>query len=431
MVTMFKSKPNYYEFNPSDQDKVYLNESSDKVFLNDTNFDDVVEDSEIVSGKEWPPSRFNARNEFFERVKLLHEGGFPKTIDFGPNPVSVNMFEGYNTRLANLLTMSEPTTDVAIIPVDDSLNPIGQRNTLLETAYDGITSMITYGGVVAVWYKDGIVIENPQGWYPSSETGKHHLFSTYYDPTRDTENDETDNVLSVTTIGPSGGQVRFFEWTEGKIGDQFGFKEYGDLKIEVIPRAPRRGIWGTSKFIAMYAIVLEICRRYSTNSNILDSSTGPKGVVQASQTDIDHLAMVKPTESDTEKRQKRNYWLKSLFSSDVIAVPETVLGVQYLQPNVQGVPYALVQSTDLREQLRDITGLPDLNGVTVSGDALKRIFVHFYAESSALQLAWKQGLERLIGSKVDWLHVFDTQLFTTEIMSPPSQPAEGGDNGDA
>ena len=429
MVTI-KSKPNYYEHNFGDESRVFLNETSDKILLNNIDFDLVVEDSEIVVGAEWPPSRFNDRNAFFELLELLYEGGWPKTLDFGPNPVLVNLFEAYITRLANLLTMSEPTMDTSIVPVDDSLNPIGQRNTLLETVYDCLVSMVKFGGMVAVWYKDGIVIENPVGWYPSVEPGKHHLFSTYHDPARKKDSD-SDNVLSVTTIGTNGGQVRFFNWLDGKIGDQFGYEEYPDLSIVVVPRAPRRGIFGTSKFVAMYSPALEISRRYSRNSDILDASTGPKGVVQASQTDIDHLAMISADDSNTEKKQKRKSWLKSLFFSDVIAVPETVLGVQYLQPSVQGVPYALTQSTDIREQLRDITGLPDLSGQTVSGDALKRIFVHFYAETAALQLALTQGLERLTGAPIDWPHVFDTQLFAAEIMSPPTQPNENDNDNDA
>ena len=64
------------------------------------------------------------------------------------------------------------------------------------------------------------------------------------------------------------------------------------------------------------------------------------------------------------------------------------------------------------EAYRTIAGLPNLQGQTLSGEALKRLFVHFYAESKAMQNSARDGLEELLGTTVTWEHVFDSDVFS-------------------
>ena len=100
-----------------------------------------------------------------------------------------------------------------------------------------------------------------------------------------------------------------------------------------------------------------------------------------------------------------------MIQEDTIHLPDNLLDISFLQPNVQGATYALTQVTDLREQLREMTGLPDLTGSTLSGEALKRINLHFFVESRTMLNAIRETLEQLLGEPIRWLHPFDTDLF--------------------
>jgi len=428
--------PNYNDITSDPTVSIRLDQSSSKHLLSFDDFGETVKDSEIATGKEWPPTRFKDRQRFFDTLHLISRNGYPADIDLGITPVTVNTFKSYAIRLASLLLMSEPLLEGQEIEgTDDSLALVGQENPLLDIAYDGLFNMVKYGGTVLVRYGDGVINENPASWYPGNEEGKHYIVNLLTDP-KQPNSDEGHNVAAVTTIGPEGAMVESYSWANngigvGQFGKQLMVQELEDVAIQIVPRLPREGLWGESKFVLMYSATLEINRIYSNNSSIFSIYSGPKGIIQASDSDVLRFSGVNPDDDTKVQEKKKRSWLSRLFKGNTIAVPDSVMGLQFLQPNVQGATYALAQASDLREHLRDVTGLPDLTGQTVSGDALKRLYVHFYAETAALQLSLRKALERLLGTAIEWPHIFDSDIFATEITEPPTQPAgEEADNGD-
>jgi len=421
--------PPYYETNVNTDDPL-LDRSSDLVVLDDVHYDYYVDSNDLTFGATWPPVRFRQRDKRFDLLQLLWSGGWPSGVKLGSNPVMPNLFASYTTRLANLLLMSEPTTPAAVDEVDDVDALAGQRNPLVDVCYDALSDLVRYGGCILVRADTGLIVASPLAWYPDKQPGVHHFVRRKLVPDEANGTDTTTpNVLEITTYADNTLIVTEVEWnaggTIGTIGETIDINVVSsDAAVEVIPRDPRNGVWGTSKYLSMYSAALEIARRYSTNSGILDLYSGPVPVFQDSDADAAMRYGVEPSDDADERQAKILAGQLGVISEKTIHLPDNLLSVSYLQPNVQGVTYALTQSTDLREYIRDVTGLPDLTGQTVSGDALKRLYVHFYSETAALQLSLRLGLERLLKQMVDWPHVFDSDMFAAPIMSPPSQPAE-------
>ena len=90
--------------------------------------------------------------------------------DLGLNPVVINYFHSYSTKLANLLLMSEPIPGTGQVNTDEgtptfqSAQP-GERNVLADTAYDALIDMSKHGGAVLAKLDDQILAMNPQNWY--------------------------------------------------------------------------------------------------------------------------------------------------------------------------------------------------------------------------------------------------------------------------
>ena len=74
-----------------------------------------------------------------------------------------------------------------------------------------------------------------------------------------------------------------------------------------------------------------------------------------------------------------------------------------------------------------LTGLPSLTGASMpSGEALKRVFLHFYAESAAMQLDLQAAISLLLGVDVEWEHIFDQM--EVQSFEKMKDQIEKGDN---
>lgn len=398
--------------------------------LDDVSWDVFVTDADIApSGStRWPPERFRRRQKRIADLRTLWQGGWPAGVSLGGNLVTPPMFPSYSQRLANLLLMSEPTSPAMVVADAETWPAVGQRNELHDICHDGIVDLTRFGGVVLVRIGDEVVVADPAGWFPFRD-GAHLVSRTYYDegdePVGSTATEP--NRIELTIVEDGMVETRVHRYQPDRIGELVDVDDVVEGAIEVIPREPRigSGLWGRAKYLDMYSMVLEIARRYSRNSRTFDLHARPVPVFQESDLDARARFDVDPDADDDEAQRKILEGQLGILEEDTIHLPDNILAIKYLQPNVQGATYALAQVTDLREQLRDVTGLPDLTGQTVSGDALKRLFVHWYAESLTLQNEYRLGLERLLGAEVEWPHIFDTDIFAAP-MQPPSQPAADG-----
>ena len=399
------------------------------LLLDDVSFDVFARLDEVRPGTDWPLRRFTRRNTRLALLTNLWNGGWPRDVVLGPNPVSHNAFSAYSTRLANLLLLAEPRTGVELIVGDDYDRPDGVGNDLQDVCYDALVDLTRYGGCILYRVGSEMTVMPPTRWYPLRGLDMHVFFVSWRDERDDPMEGTEPTRCSFTVVADGMAVEQTHTYTPGHVGQLIEAPvEYDDVAVEVVPRDPRSGIWGRSKYVDIYSGVLEMARRYSNNSKILDRYSGPIPVFSASDLDTDARFGVVATDTEAEAREKILEGQLGIIEEDTIHLPDSIQNVSYLQPNVQGVTYALTQVTDIREQLRDVTGLPDLSGQTVSGDALKRLFVHFYAESGQMQLQLRLALERVLGQEVEWPHIFDTPLFNEpQEEGGGVQPAEVGD----
>ena len=367
-----------------------------------------------------PPAQFAERDNRLALITDLWNGGYGPDEDLGPSPVRWNAFKQYASRLANFLLLSEPmvagevpdAADLEVVPTP------GEVNTLADVCHDALIDLAGYGGTVLMRFGDEAVAVGPATWYPHVD-GTDILARTWTDG-----EDGEENRLDITVIDSvmTTGETVTYEYDGHTIGKVLVSEDLDDVEIEVVARNPRRGIWGTSKFIEMYPLVYEVARRLSRNSRIFDLYSGPIPVFTESELDAETRFGVPSTDTDAERERAILEGQVGILAEDSIHLPDNIQKISYLQPNVQGTSYALVQVHDLREMLRDITGLPDLSGQTLSGEALKRLYVHFYAETAPMQDSLRLALERLLGVLIDWLHAFDSGLFVDAAAAAPADP---------
>ena len=378
--------------------------------LDDVSWDVWVLPRDLEGRAQWPPEQFRVRDTRIDLLTDLWRGGLGPATDLGPSPVRLNPFKAYSTRLANFLLLSEPMAmgEIPEEAVVESIPTPGEVNDLVDVAHDCLIDLSRFGGCVLLRVDGALAVPSPATWYPHMD-GSTILSRPW--ATGESGDGEIDR-LDLTVIADGMGRVETRWYSDqGTLGDVLEVMDLGPCEIEVVARDPREGIWGSAKYLEMWSIAYEVNRRLSRNSRLFDLFSGPIPVFQQSDVDTDVRFGVDADDDAAERQRKVLEGQLGILSEDSLHLPDSVLSVSYLQPNVQGTSYALTQVTDLREMLREMTGLPDLTGQTLSGEALKRLHIHFYAETRALQNSLRLAMERLLGEQIDWPHVFDGGLF--------------------
>ena len=154
--------------------------------------------------------------------------------------------------------------------------------------------------------------------------------------------------------------------------------------------------------------IIEIARRFSRNRRLLDLYSGPVPVFQASTPDAETRYGVAASDTEDEKRDKILSGQVGELQGESLFLPDELVGVSFLQPDVSGVMTSLAQVAEMKEAVQMLTGLPTLTGASMpSGEALKRVFLHFYSESAAMQIDLQAAISLLLGVEVEWEHIFD------------------------
>ena len=221
-------------------------------------FDLTVNIADVATGLTWPPRRFSERDERIETLNALWRGDFSSfKIKY---EVSVNYFHSYSTKVANLLLMSEP-----IVPSFPDLD-------LNEAAYDAIIDQTRYGGCLLRWDGEELMVPDVATWYPLVDGGAV-LARPFV--SADALTSAADRINFVFIL-PEQTYTQTFEWTRTTIGREIeGIESLPLSLLEVVPRLPRNGVWGTAKYVELCGPVVEIARRISTNRRVLDIYTNP------------------------------------------------------------------------------------------------------------------------------------------------------------
>ena len=386
------------------------------VLLDDVSWDVFVRVDEVGGRGVWPPTRFADRDRRVGQLTELWRGGL-LGARLGENRVVVNLFQAYSTKLANLLLMSEPAAD----GVD--------RQMLSDLAYDGLVDMTRYGGCLLLRSGDDLSAPHPGVWYPTRSDGDF-LVTTYLSDVADSG--VHDRVQTVH-VDRAGRILRAdYRWDGSGFGELLDVEDLPAGMLLVVPRDPRSGIWGTAKYVELFGPVVEIARRLSTNSRVLDIYTKPIPVFTDSEAAAERRYDVDEDDSEADRRKAILEGQLDMLVGETLFLDDTLLGMRFEQPSTQGVQMGLLQVDALMNVVRDLTGVPNLHGQVLSGEALKRLFVHFYAETRAMQNSLRLALERLLGVPVVWEHVFDTDQFATSqpMMPMPIQSAPSAGDGD-
>lgn len=365
--------------------------------IDDVSFDVYLRIEDLDENREFPPGRFAARDGRLDRLRNLWQGDFSDELALTGQRVEPNLFRRYSQQIANLLTMIPPTGA-----------PDGLR--LDNVLYDGIVDMTRYGAAV-LYYGAELDVVDPGDWYPTRDGG-HVIVREYVSDQADTPRPDR---LEALIISPDGAETRrVYEWDMGRLGSALPAEADDDEPLEasvlVVPREPRQGIWGTSKYLDIHPAAIEISRRLSRNSRILDMFAAPIPAFRESQFDAEQRFGVPADDPADDRRQKIAEGYLGMLVDEVVHLPADILDMFYLQPATEGVAQALAQVAAVVEDYRDAAGIPNLQGQTLSGEALKRRFVFFYAETRGLGRTLIDGVNRLTGLSAEWEHVFDSDL---------------------
>ena len=371
--------------------------------LDDVSFDIYLGQGDIGANAGFPPDRFRLRDARLAALYKLWKGDFS---DYKiAHEVKINYFHSYSTKLANLLLMTSPEAGDVL---------------LAQAAYDALVDMTRYGGALIGWDGETMRSYDPMSWYPQRDADVFVRPFTS-DEAPDANHDSV-NVLVVPKEGKASSDT--YGWQHGQIGAFVKSEEIGEIEIALVPRPPTVGIWGTAKYTELCDPVIEIARRFSRNRRLLDLYSGPVPVFTESTPDAETRYGVAAGASEDERRQTILEGQIGLLEEETIFLPGELVGVNFLQPDVSGIGASLSQVAEMKEAIQTLTGLPSLTGTSVpSGEALKRVFLHFYAESAAMQTDVTDAFSQLLGVDVIWEHVFDQMEFSDEGANQPAQEA--------
>ena len=354
---------------------------------------------EIGPNERFPPKRFDTRDQRITDLDSLWRGDFSEWKI--QHEVAVNYFHSYSTKLANLLMLSEPEL-------------AGGTVESFQAVYDNILDQTRYGGSILRWQPATLSLEAMDigTWYPL-ETGGHLFARPYISPRA--KSADFDRINFVYTDEEDGGPTVsvHYEWASGTIGKLVANdpdeKPMPDSFYRIVPRLPLNGIWGTAKYVELCGAVLEIIRRYSNNRRVLDLFSTPLPTFRQSSMDADARFGVHPDDTPAERQAKIVKGAYDMLEAGVLSLEDIVADLSFLQPSTAGVNDSLAQVTELKEDLRGLTGLPSLTGpfqAPPSGEALKRIYLPLYAESKTLLDSTKVAVAELTGLPFDWDHIF-------------------------
>ena len=350
-------------------------------------FDVWLQAADIAERRDFPPERFAERDTRLAALAKLWRGDFSDAQL--TRSVPINYFHAYSVKVANLLMMSPPEVDADIT----------------DGVYDAIIDMTRYGGTVLTWDGETLAARDPLTWYPRLDGDTFAVPFLTPDATDSTPN--RIRVLDVETDGAA--KVRTFDWHARSLGNLLETEAADPMRLAVVARTPRAGIWGTSKYPELHAPVIEIARTYGRTSRTLELFGKPIPVFKSSELNAEQRYGVDASDTDDEKRRAILTGQLGEIEEETLHLPNDLVDVSYLQPETDGVVHGIEQADAMGKAIEHLTGMPALTGEQQppSGEALKRIFLHFYAETLALQESLVDGLSIVLGVDVPWLHIFD------------------------
>ena len=327
-------------------------------------FDLYLSERDLVPGASFPPERFRSRDTHLDTLDNIYRGDFRQFVE---NPAEVMIPISPARRLVKV------QVDLLMMSTPEAAYP------LRTVAADAIRDMLVYGGAVIVVDQEGevdtleadiadesmepgvvnIYTVSPLTWYPREEGGAA-LLRPFISSQGGTDN--LADRVEITLLGEHGDMIEVREYhfdgvgVFGTIGPLIEERVASRGGVLLSATSPQEDIWGESIMLDLAAPLLELAKRYSQNSQILDKNAKPNRVWQAgtddsidmfaSEDDDDETAYEKIAKGFGERAEKGDVWLGDRTQK-----------VSYLEFS-GNLPGSFEQIQSVREMIAQLSGLP-------------------------------------------------------------------------
>jgi len=364
--------------------------------------------------RRWPPSRFASRNERLDHYQTLYRGDYTNMV---ATQDAVRVRVNYHRRLVTLVAGLLTTVDPVQTP--ELVDP----QALTVVASELLVDQLRYGGAIvrcglAPDIGPYIDVLDPTAWYPL-EDGGHLIVSPYVSATAQDANPDRARVTIIDNRGTT--SLFDYSWSGSTLGDQLDTgTSLGWSVVERVTMLPRVPGWGTSWYDDLTPLVVELARRLTSASSILDAHERP---LLSTWVDDQDLSAFLPDDPNpplgNARRGAAVPGLEDWRRHDIVSVPNQLQRYEYITWDGQ-LSASINTIEQLRMSIHVLTAIPAIleavSGVP-SGVALKRLLLPLYAVTRSLQSQTRLALEAVLSGigqfagygdiRVEWPHAFD------------------------
>ena len=362
----------------------------------------VADPQTVLRDKHWPPKAMSERAMRMKQYRDLYDGEWA-SLNVMDMEVQVNLFRAVPVRVADILSMSEPTTG------DDDLDAA-----VSEAAYQAVVHMLSYGGAVYWTNPETGLLEvlDPRWWFPTEDGWMYGV------PLRSPVTGLVDRLQLRWQYGEVH-DLSLWRYAGGALTDRLdrSVVQMPDTAA-VVANRPLQGNWGTSVFDDLASPCVELSHRETQVSAVLDKFVSPPLAARVSNAEMPDLAP-DITDDDTfqERQEKVGSALTREFGgSDVVTIPDQVQSLDAVvwDPRLGG---AMDMVDKMETTIEMIVKMPGLFNnfaemAADSGISMKRKMWSLYAVTQSTQVRQVQGANKSLAAagvsyRVDWPHPFD------------------------
>ena len=383
-------------------------------------------ESDLAIGSQFPPERFRSRDIHLDELDAIYRGDFRRFVDDDDKvKVPISPARRLVTMQADLLMMSTPENK--------------SEYPLRAVAADALRDMDVYGGAVIIvdnadavdtidasLVDDGAPMDGPNiytasplTWYPM-DGGGCALVRPFFSPMAPSS--VVHDRVEITRVPGREGPIYVSEHDYdgiglyGSIGAMVEERQTGYGGVLLAARSPQEDIWGESLLLDLAAPLVELAKRFSQNSKILDENAKPTPVMSSGTDDaLDAFPLTSDDSDDLTEYDKVVQGYANRLQQDVFWLNDRTQKVSYLEFSGQ-LPASFEQIRNVREMIAYLSGLPaileSLIAQAPSGISLKLQYLPWYAATKARQLDLTEVLSLALemagcDSAIEWPHIFD------------------------
>ena len=373
--------------------------------LPEVNLNTVVTTDDLEEGQEWPPRRYQDRDE---RMTLQHEvsrADYSRLLDKKDQKrisVCANRIGDYIDQVTGLLLFTA-----------DEL-PLDIQSTIEGVAADSLK----HGRGIVIRTDDQWIAEDIRFAWPM-EGNAWAFVEPYY--TAQAQDNKFDAIrIIIWEDGELGGFLH--EWTGQQIGPQIEVLEPAAAQLAVVDRAPISRGWGTPHVDTLVPLALEMAKRESGISYVINRNE--RSPIALKVTEPDTRAIIREMNADipeSSEYEAKPSELKKQFNEimeeEWIFMPKTVDQLQHVinEMNIDQ-SFTFVQRLDtLWTSATGFAPIEAADAGTMSGIAYARRNWNGSAKTARLYNAIRAALQAL-GMTEDWPYIL-----SAEEMSDPGE----------